>query len=192
MTIGVLALQGDFAEHIKMLNMLGVKSYEIRKKDDLERDIDGIILPGGESTVMGKLLRELSMLEPLRQKIKSGLPAFGTCAGMILLAKKVSNNPDSHLATMDIKVLRNAYGRQLDSFHHNGRFDKLKDVSMTFIRAPYIEEVGKAVDVISEVKGKVVAAKQKNQLAISFHPEVTNDPRIHQYFLEMVNARKTN
>lgn len=184
--LGVLCLQGAFIEHIRVFRSLGAETVEIRQKKDLfEKRLDGIVLPGGESTVMGKLLKELDLEEELRRKIQSGTPVFGTCAGLILLAERVVNDR-SYLATMDIDVRRNAYGRQLGSFATVSSFGKLRDVPMTFIRAPYIESVGKSVDVLSVVDGKIVAARQGNQLVTAFHPELTGDTRIHAYFLDMM------
>lgn len=147
--IGVLAVQGAFAEHIDILRRLDVKAIEIRQKMDLlSQSMDGIILPGGESTVMGKLITELDIFDDLRQEIEMGLPVFGTCAGMILLAKNLSNDDNRYLGTMDIRVRRNAYGRQLGSFQTDGEFEGIDaTIPMTFIRAPYIESVNEAAGV---------------------------------------------
>lgn len=186
MTIAVLALQGAFAEHGQMLERLGTGHFEIRQKKDLERQFDGLILPGGESTVMGKLLRESGLFEPIRKRIQEGLPVFGTCAGLILLAREVEGEKP-HLATMDIRVRRNAYGRQLGSFYTEQEFRGIGTVPMTFIRAPYIAEVSKDAEVLAAVDGKIVAARQGSQLATAFHPELGEDTRIHEYFLNMVS-----
>lgn len=184
-TIGILALQGAFLEHGQMLEGLGAEHFEIRQLDDLNRPMDGLILPGGESTAMGKLMDCLDMLQPLRERIAGGLPVFGTCAGMILLAKDLGDEPRRFLQTMDIRVLRNAYGRQLGSFFTRGTFAGMEDVPMTFIRAPYIEHVtAPDVEVLATVDGHIVAARQRNMLATSFHPELNDDPRIHRWFLE--------
>ena len=184
-TIGILALQGAFLEHGQMLEGLGVEHFEIRQPGDLNRPMDGLILPGGESTAMGKLMDCLDMLQPLRERIAGGLPVFGTCAGMILLAKDLGDEPRRFLQTMDIRVLRNAYGRQLGSFFTRGTFAGMEDVPMTFIRAPYIEQVTSPdVEVLATVDGHIVAARQRNMLATSFHPELNDDPRIHRWFLE--------
>ncbi len=184
-TIGILALQGAFLEHGQMLEGLGVEHFEIRQPGDLNRPMDGLILPGGESTAMGKLMDCLDMLQPLRERIAGGLPVFGTCAGMILLAKDLGDEPRRFLQTMDIRVLRNAYGRQLGSFFTRGSFAGIEDVPMTFIRAPYIEQVTSPdVEVLATVDGHIVAARQRNMLATSFHPELNDDPRIHRWFLE--------
>ena len=187
MVIGVLAIQGAFIEHVKMLEVLGVRAVELRNKADLLKPFDGLILPGGESTVMGKLLTDLDMIETLRARINQGMPVFGTCAGMILLAKNIVNSAEQYLATMDISVLRNAYGRQLGSFNTVSTFGDICNVPMTFIRAPYIESAGKLVQVMSSVNGKIVAAQQGTQLVTSFHSELTDHLSVHQYFLKLVS-----
>lgn len=186
MQIGVLALQGAFIEHEQMLDKLGVSSFEIRQKKDIERSMDGLIIPGGESTVQGKLLRELGIFEPLKQKIESGLPVFGTCAGLLLLAKHIENDERVHFGTMDITAVRNAYGRQLGSFHTKAEFSGIGTVPMTFIRAPYIEEVAGNAEILAEVGGHIVAAREQNQLVTAFHPELNDDLSIHRYFLDMI------
>ncbi len=188
MKIGVLAVQGAFIEHAKMLTDLGVEPVEIRQLNDLTEDLSGIILPGGESTVMGKLLNELGMQEPLKKKIQEGFPVFGTCAGLILLADQIENptKKQSNLKTMHITVRRNAYGRQLGSFYATADFADEKDVPMTFIRAPYISQAADGVEILSQVDGKIVAAREGNQLVTAFHPELTDDLRVHQYFLENI------
>lgn len=186
MRIGVLALQGAFAEHINILEKLGTETVEIRNRKDLDKPFEGIILPGGESTVMGKLLQELEMLTGLRGLITGGLPVFGTCAGMILLADRISGRSEKYLATMNITVKRNAYGRQLGSFTSEGSFGGYGHIPMRFIRAPYIEKVGKEVTVLTEEKGKIVAAKQNNQLVTSFHPELSDNETVHRYFIQMI------
>lgn len=185
--IGVLAVQGAFAEHLAVLRKLNVNTIEIRQKFDLTNNkIDGIILPGGESTVMGKLLNELEMLDDLKQLINNGLPVFGTCAGLILLAKNISNDENVYLNAMDITVKRNAYGRQLGSFHTNGYFAGIGEVPMTFIRAPYIESTGEDVEVLAVVDDHIVAAKQENMIVTSFHPELTSNLSIHRFFLDLL------
>ena len=186
MTIGILAVQGAFIEHEKMLSKLSAKCFEIRKADDLNSKMDGLIIPGGESTVQGKLLRELGIFEPLRQRISAGLPVFGTCAGLILLAKNVENDERRCFSTMDITALRNGYGRQLGSFHTISEFSGIGKIPMTFIRAPYISEVKDNVEILAQVNGKIVAARQDNQLVTAFHPELTEDLRVHEYFLSMI------
>ncbi|WP_315521438.1 pyridoxal 5'-phosphate synthase glutaminase subunit PdxT [Leptotrichia wadei] len=190
MKIGVLALQGAFAEHRKMLGKLGIESFEIRKKSDLSNavnnnDIDGLIIPGGESTVIGKLLYDLDLFDDIKKLILEGLPVFGTCAGLILLAKEIENDSRTYLGAMDIKVRRNAYGRQLGSFFTESEFKGVGVIPMTFIRAPYISSVGKNVEILSEVDGNVVAAKENNILVTSYHPELNDDLKVHKFFAEM-------
>ena len=186
MNIAVLALQGAFIEHEQMLSRLGVSSFEIRQKKDLETPFDGLIIPGGESTVQGKLMRELGLFEPLRERIEAGLPVFGTCAGLLLLAKKIENDERLHFATMDICAVRNAYGRQLGSFYTESEFSGVGKIPMTFIRAPYISEVSGDTQILASVDGKIVAARQKNQLVTAFHPELNEDTSVHRYFLDMI------
>lgn len=186
MVIGILAVQGAFIEHKYMLDKLGVKSFEIRQKKDLNREMDGLILPGGESTAMHRLLIDLDLYEDIKQMILAGLPVFGTCAGMILLAKKIENQETHHLGVMDITVKRNAYGRQLGSFETEDYFNK-KKIPMTFIRAPYVMEVGDHVEILSIVEEKIVAVREKNMLATAFHPELTKSSYIHEYFIDMIH-----
>lgn len=188
MHIGVLALQGAFIEHEKMLASLGADVFEIRQKKDIDKSFDGIVIPGGESTVQGKLLRELDLFDPLRKMIEEGLPVFGTCAGLLLLAKQIENDERRHIATMDIKAVRNAYGRQLGSFNTVSEFGKIGIIPMTFIRAPYIESVFGDAKVLATVNGKIVAAREHNQLVTAFHPELTDDVRVHRYFLNIVKG----
>ena len=190
--IGILALQGDFEEHEQVLKELGVETGQIRNRQDWEAniDLDGLILPGGESTVMGKLLHDLDLFEPIKGKFEEGLPVFGTCAGLILLAKTIVGEQTKHLASMDINVARNAYGRQLGSFVTNADFKGIGEIPMVFIRGPIIETVGPEVEVLSQVNGAIVAAKEKQMLVTSFHPELTGDTRVHAYFLEMVTQAK--
>ncbi|MEO2264133.1 pyridoxal 5'-phosphate synthase glutaminase subunit PdxT [Lachnospiraceae bacterium HCP28S3_F9] len=186
MTVAILALQGAFAEHGQMLDKLGADHFEIRQKKDLEKEFDALILPGGESTVMGKLLHDLDLYESIRDKILAGMPVFGTCAGLILLAKDIEEEA-THLATMDIRVKRNAYGRQLGSFYTEDEFRGIGEIPMTFIRAPYIAEVFGEAEVLARVDGKIVAARQNNQLVTAFHPELSDDLKVHQYFLNMIS-----
>ncbi len=189
MRVGVLALQGAFIEHIHLLEDLGVSTFEIRQLKDIEQDFDALILPGGESTVQNKLLRNLGLFEPLRTKILNGLPVMATCAGLILLAEEIENQETTSLKTMPIKVIRNAYGRQLGSFKTLQNINGIGDFNMIFIRAPYIESVGEDVKVIAKVDGKIVAAKYKNQLALSFHPELSNDNSFHKFFLSSFKSK---
>ena len=189
MQIGILALQGAFIEHAKMLKALGVDAFEIRQKKDLQKPMDGLILPGGESTTMYKLLVDLDMADTIKTLIQNGMPVFGTCAGLLLLAGTVHNYKTSYLQTMDIVAKKNAFGRQLGSFRTTGTFNGKPDVPYVFIRAPYIETVGKDVEVLSIVDDLIVAAREKNQLVTAFHPELTTDLTIHQYFIDMCKRR---
>ena len=184
--IGVLAVQGAFAEHRQILEKLGVETFEIRQLRDLEQDFDGLILPGGESTVQGKLLHDLGLFEPLRERIESGLPTLGTCAGLILLAEKLSNDGHTYFATTPVTVERNAYGRQLGSFYTEENFEGVGKIPMTFIRAPLIQRTSQDVQILATVQNQIVAVRYKNQLAISFHPELNSDLRVHQYFVEEI------
>jgi 5'-phosphate synthase pdxT subunit len=195
MRVAVLALQGAFIEHEQVLQKLGAETVEIRQLKDWESltafpaptrggvggGVDALILPGGESTVQMRLLKELGLFEPIRQAIADGLPVLGTCAGMILLS-------DGYLGTMHIRVRRNAYGRQLGSFHTTGTVDGIgTDVPMTFIRAPYIEEVlADDCTPIATVDGHIVAARQGHQIATAFHPELDDDLRLHQLLIDMI------
>ena len=187
MRVGILALQGAFAEHAATLDRLGAEHFEIRQRKDLDQAFDGLILPGGESTAIGKLLHDLGLWEPLHQKIREGLPVFGTCAGLILLAKKVEGGVPC-FGTMDIAVKRNAYGRQLGSFYTEEEVNGIGKVPMTFIRAPYIETVSGNAEVLAQVDGRIVAAKQENQLVTAFHPELSEDLSVHRYFLNLIHS----
>ena len=189
MRIAVLALQGAFAEHRKMLQTLGVESFEVRQAVDWEQSKNGLILPGGESTVQSKLLKELHLLDALRQDICNGLPVFGTCAGLILLAQHVENDVRERLGTMHITVKRNAYGRQTGSFFTEDNFAG-QTIPMSFIRAPYISEVENDVEVLAIVDGHIVAAQQGCQLVTAFHPELLTDTTVHRYFLSIVKETK--
>lgn len=183
MKIGVLAVQGAFAEHIKVMESLGAQCVEIRQEKDLDQKLDGLILPGGESTVQGKLLRELHLFDKIKTQIEDGLPVLATCAGMILLSEKIADDDTVHLATLPVTVRRNAYGRQLGSFYTEADFDGLGKIPMTFIRAPYIESVEAGVKVVAQVDGNIVGVQYGNQIAISFHPELDKNQAIHQKFL---------
>ena len=182
--IGVLALQGAFLEHQAILEHLGAETFQIRKPKDLERKLDGLVLPGGESTAICKLLIDLDIMGQIKSKIQDGLPVFGTCAGLITLAKRVKSKSLPGLETMDIECVRNAYGRQLGSFRAISQFEKIGKIPMVFIRARYITWAGEGVEILAEVDGKIVAARQKNQLVTAFHPELTDNPTVHRYFLE--------
>lgn len=186
MKIAVLAVQGAFIEHEKILAQLGIESFEIRQKKDLEQDFDGLILPGGESTVMGKLLKELELFDILKEKIQKGLPVLGTCAGLILLAENLSNDDKVHFGTLPVTVKRNAYGRQLGSFFTKAEFKGIGEIPMAFIRAPYIEHVGEGAEVVARVDGNIVGVRYGSQIGISFHPEVTDSQELHKYFAAIV------
>lgn len=190
MIVGVLALQGAFIEHQKVLEKLGCESFTIRNKNDLNRKMDGLILPGGESTTMYCLLKELQMEDKIINLISGGLPTFGTCAGLLLLANEIHNYDSAFLRTMDISARKNAYGKQLGSFETKADFANKKDIPFVFICAPYIERAGKNVEVLSIVDGKIVAARQNNQLVTAFHSELTSDLTVHNYFLDMINESK--
>jgi 5'-phosphate synthase pdxT subunit len=185
MDIGILALQGAFREHEQLFNILKVKTHNIRKPADLELPLDGLVIPGGESTAIAKMLVDFDMLNPIKRMILAGLPVFGTCAGLILLAKETTNNGVSSLNTMNITARRNAYGRQLSSFTITGQIADIGAFPMVFIRAPYIENVGEGVETMAIVEGKIVAARENNQLATAFHPELTQDTRLHELFINM-------
>ncbi len=189
MKIGVLALQGAFIEHINILKALGVEAVEVRKPEQL-RGLDGLIIPGGESTTFGKLATEFGLMEPLRELCASGKPVWGTCAGMIFLAKN-AGRPQPLLGVMDVEVKRNAFGRQVQSFEQDLDVPELPEPTRPFhaifIRAPLIDQVGKDVKVLAQLEdGTIVAAKQGNLMATSFHPELTQDTRFHQYFIEQI------
>lgn len=178
MKIAILALQGAFEEHQQMLHSIGVDTFLVRNLNDWQEEKDGLILPGGESTAMMRIMNDEGLFEPLRSAITSGLPVFGTCAGLILL-------DNLHLNTMNIEAKRNAYGRQLGSFHCLSEFDGLGVVPMTFIRAPYIAKAGEGVSVLATVNGNIVAARQENQLVTAFHPELDTDTKIQEMFVNM-------
>src|SRR3990170_222411 len=190
-TIGVLALQGDFVEHEAALRRLGVETREVRRPGELT-GLDGLILPGGESTTFGRLMLDFGLYEPLKDVIVQGLPVWGTCAGMIVLAQGAANLPYPTFGALDISVRRNAYGRQLDSFETDIAVPALGShpFHAVFIRAPVVSDVGPGVEVLARLAaedgGSVVALRQGNVLATAFHPELTADTRFHRYFLDMV------
>ena len=186
MLVGVLALQGAFIEQEKMLQKLGADCIELRKKEDLEKGYDALVLPGGESTVQGKLLRELDMFDTLQEQIQSSMPILATCAGMILLASELENDANTYFATIPMCVKRNAYGRQLGSFHTEALLKNIGTVPMTFIRAPYVAYAKDDVDVLATVNDKIVAVQYQNQIALAFHPELDDDFSIHRYFLSLI------
>ena len=171
MKIGVLAVQGAFIEHEHIIEKIGHEVVEIRQKKDLE-GIDGIILPGGESTVQGQLLRKLDMLDTIKSAIADGLPTLATCAGLILLAGHIDNDNSIHIGTLPVTVKRNAYGRQLGSFFTTKEVDGVGEVPMTFIRAPYVESVEDGVKVLAEVDGNIVGVEYGKQMGFAFHPEL--------------------
>ncbi|MDW7674456.1 MAG: pyridoxal 5'-phosphate synthase glutaminase subunit PdxT [Bacillota bacterium] len=186
MKIGVLALQGAFLDHKKVLERCGVEVVHVRLPEHLE-EVQGIIIPGGESTTIGKLMIDFGLKGILTEKIEAGMPVFGTCAGMILLAKNIYETDQPRLGIMDITVKRNAFGRQVDSFEAMVNIPVLGNVfPAVFIRAPYIMEIEPNVSILAEFDGKIVMARQGNILACAFHPELTNDDRIHQYFISMI------
>lgn len=184
MTVAVLALQGAFIEHRKKIEALGERCIEIRQKKDLDESFDRLILPGGESTTQKKLLHELGLFEPLKERIEDGLPTLGTCAGLILLAERVQEDT-SCFGTIPITVKRNAYGRQLGSFFTTDSFKTWKSVPMTFIRAPYIAEASPECEILATVNNRIVAVQYGKQIGISFHPELNEDNRIHELFLSL-------
>ena len=184
--VGVLDLQGSVAEHMKILEKIeNVEPVRVKYKEDLD-DIQGIILPGGESTTLGKLLKDFNIYDTLKEKIEKGLPVWGTCAGMILLAKDIQGQKESYYKVIDIKVKRNAYGSQLNSFSIEEMLEDIdkEPVELVFIRAPYITTVGSNVTILKRVRKNIVAAKEKNVLVTSFHPELTEDTRFHKYFID--------
>ena len=195
MKVAILALQGAFAEHEQMLRRLGIETILIRNSDDWSSfkslplggnggGPSGLVLPGGESTAMMRIMKDEGLFEPIREAILNGLPVLGTCAGLIMLDR-------NHLGVMDILAKRNAYGRQLGSFNAEGDFKGIGKVPMTFIRAPYIEEAGSEVEILAAVDGKAVAARQRNMLVTAFHPELTADTRIHEMFLRLIVGKET-
>lgn len=196
MGTAVLALQGAFIEHEQKLGKLGEPFFEIREEADLRRPFDRLVLPGGESTVQGRLLRKEGLLDPLRERIEDGMPVLATCAGLILLARNIEDDvedgtdrsaarPERHFDTLDATVVRNAYGRQLGSFRTEAEFKGLGKIGMTFIRAPYIKEAGPDVEVLAEIDGRIVAVRQGAQLGLAFHPELEESLAVHEMFLAL-------
>lgn len=192
MRIGILSVQGAFIEHEKMISALNnefeytIQCIQIRQKKDLD-NIDGIILPGGESTVQGKLIRKLDIFDELRSKILNGLPTLATCAGLILLAQSIESDNTTHLSTLPVTVRRNAYGRQLSSFSTVSSVGQVKDFPLVFIRAPYITKVESDVTILTTLDERIVGVQYKNQIGLAFHPEMTDDLRIHKLFIESVS-----
>ncbi|MBB3039967.1 5'-phosphate synthase pdxT subunit [Hoyosella altamirensis] len=198
--IGVLALQGDFREHIAAVEACGARAIGLRRREEIDA-IDGLVIPGGESTTMSRLLTAFELLDPLRSRLKEGLPAFGSCAGMIMLASEIlDTRPDAqHLDALDITVRRNAFGRQVDSFEEDLHIDGIEGgpVRAVFIRAPWVERVGPDVEVLARVEagpaqGRIVAVRENAVIATSFHPEVTGDLRIHDLFVQTVRGSTLN
>jgi 5'-phosphate synthase pdxT subunit len=186
MRVGVLGLQGDFREHLDMVRLLGVEARDVRTMAQLD-EVDGLIIPGGESTTMAYLLEKTGMMSALKERGHQGFPIYGTCAGMILLARDMNgSHPESRLNLLDITVQRNAYGRQLDSFEADLNIKDIGAFHAIFIRAPKVTRISAKVQVLAEHDEAPVLVRQKNLLASSFHPELTGDVRIHRYFLEMV------
>ncbi|OMF70438.1 pyridoxal 5'-phosphate synthase glutaminase subunit PdxT [Paenibacillus glucanolyticus] len=189
MKVGVLALQGAVAEHIRSISLAGAEGVPIKRREQLQ-DVDGLIIPGGESTTIGKLMRKYGFMDAITQFSTQGKPIFGTCAGLIVLAERIQGDEEAHLKLMDITVARNAFGRQRESFETDldvkGIDEKVRAV---FIRAPLILEVGAGVEVLSTYKEEIVTARQRHLLAASYHPELTDDYRLHQYFVEMVRSQ---
>lgn len=186
MIIGVSGVQGDFREHKWMIEKLGTETFVVKSPEDLDK-VDGLIIPGGESTTMIRIMKMTGLFEELREKINAGFPVYGTCAGLIVLAREIENYPQESLGVIDIKVMRNAYGRQVDSFDEmieiKGFDSPFKAV---FIRAPRIDQYGPDVEPLAFLNNSPVMCRQKNVLVTSFHPELTDDTRVHKYFLNMV------
>ena len=187
MRIGILAVQGAFEEHRAVIRSLGAETVLLRQKADIH-NLDGLILPGGESTVQGKLLRELEMLAPLKAMIEDGIPTLATCAGLILLAERINNDENVWFGTLPVSVKRNAYGRQLGSFYYKGNVGNISDFNMTFIRAPYIESASEEVTILSYVDGHITGVQYKNQIGLAFLPELGNDMRVHEQFINIAAA----
>ncbi|MCD6167976.1 MAG: pyridoxal 5'-phosphate synthase glutaminase subunit PdxT [Caldisericia bacterium] len=191
MKIGVLSLQGDVREHLNILNKIGVEGVRVRTRDELE-EVSGLIIPGGESTTIGKLLKRFNLLDIIREKIEKGLPVFGTCAGFILLAKEIEpETGQPRIGVLNVKIRRNAFGRQIDSHEVDLEikgFDK--PFHAVFIRAPIVEKVGENVEILSRTDRGVVFVRQKNILGASFHPELTEDTRIHEMFIKTIKERR--
>ncbi|MBI3921771.1 MAG: pyridoxal 5'-phosphate synthase glutaminase subunit PdxT [Armatimonadetes bacterium] len=188
MRIGVLALQGDFAKHIDSLHRCGAEAFPLRYAEELGA-VDGLVIPGGESTTVGKLMDRFGITEPLRERAVAGLPVYGTCTGLILLAKEILDSRQPRIGVMNITVERNAYGRQIDSFEADVSIQSVEGgpFRAVFIRAPIIRSVGESVEVLCEHNGNPIMARQGSLLGTSFHPELTDDLRVHQYFLSMTH-----
>ncbi|MCR8660424.1 pyridoxal 5'-phosphate synthase glutaminase subunit PdxT [Paenibacillus endoradicis] len=191
MKIGVLALQGAVAEHMRSLESAGAEAVAVKRVEQLA-ELDGIVIPGGESTTIGKLMRKYGFIDALRQFHKDGKALFGTCAGLIVLADRIDGQEDAHLQLMDMTVARNAFGRQRESFETQLPVKGIDEpITAVFIRAPLISQVGPAVEVLSLYNGEIVTAREGNLLACSFHPELTDDYRLHAYFVEMIKSAQS-
>ena len=191
--IGVLAYQGDVREHLAALAAVGADPVEVRTPAELE-EVAGLVVPGGESTVIGKLAARYGLLEPLRERVAAGLPVLGTCAGMIFLAREVEGPPQDLLGVLDVRVRRNAFGRQVASFEAEVDVKGVDGgpVAGAFIRAPWVADAGPEVEVLAEVDGKVVAVRQGNLLATAFHPELTGEVRLHRWLVDLVRGQAEN
>jgi len=189
MKLGVLALQGAFIEHCNILELLGVQAVEIRKRSHFTDNLDGLIVPGGESTAISKLLSEFELLDPLKDAVLNGMPAFGTCAGLILLSGQVEGFGKGVIPALDVLVRRNGFGRQLGSFSKVAHFEGIGEVPMVFIRAPYILEINGPADVLAKVDDKIVAVRQGSVLATAFHPELTENTDVHKFFIQMIDSK---
>jgi 5'-phosphate synthase pdxT subunit len=188
MNIGVLALQGAVAEHIRSIGLAGGQGIAVKRTEQLA-DVDGLIIPGGESTTIGKLMRKYGFMDAIREYVREGKPVFGTCAGLIVLAERLEGAEEPHLALMDMTVARNAFGRQRESFETDLDVEGIATpLRAVFIRAPLIKEVGDQVEVLSSYEGEIVTARQGNLLACSYHPELTDDYRLHELFIQMAKA----
>jgi 5'-phosphate synthase pdxT subunit len=189
-TIGVLAIQGDVLEHQRALERAGAEAPRVRRQEELAA-VDGLVIPGGESTTVGMLLERFGLMEPLRERIQEGMPVFGTCTGLILLAKDIAGSAQPRLGTMDVSVERNAYGRQVDSFETDVPIPQVggEPVRAVFIRAPQIKSVGPEVEVLAKTETGPLLVRQGNQLAAAFHPELTGDDRVHRLFVRMVEEQ---
>lgn len=192
LTIGVLALQGDFEAHMRMLQRCGVQAQEVRTVQQLQ-EVDGLIIPGGESTTIIKLMQRYGLDQILRQRAQQGMPVYGTCAGLIVMARDIEGYPQQpRLGLLNVAVARNAFGRQVDSFEIDLPVPKLGEPPLraVFIRAPYVTRVGENVEVLASLDGKIVLVQQGNLLGGAFHPELTDDLRLHRYFVELVRASR--
>jgi len=187
--VGVLAVQGAFIEHRQKLSSMGIDNFEIRQLQDLQKPFDGLILPGGESTTQGRLLKDLELFEPLKDKIQKGLPTLATCAGMILLATQITGEMYHHFGTLPIEVTRNYYGRQLGSFHRQIQYEGNR-LDLMFIRAPIVKSVRPEVKVLLKVDNLIVAVQHKQQIGLSFHPELSKQTFFHDQFISLIRAQQ--